>query len=65
MASFSDSPTDNRGKAEWLIRAPQGGTLTLSVIAERGGTIRQQIELVAWEMALLSDAVAGYAPGTI
>ena len=45
VASFSDSPTDNRGKAEWLIRAPQGGTLTLSAIAERGGTIRRQVEL--------------------
>ena len=47
VASFGDSPTDNRGKAEWLIHAPQGGTLTLSAIAERGGTIRRQIELCA------------------
>ena len=47
VASFSDSPTDNRGKAEWLIRAPQGGTLTLSAISERGGTIRRQVALGA------------------
>jgi len=40
-----DSPTDNRGKAEWLIRAPQGGALTLCAIAERGGTIRRTIAL--------------------
>jgi murein tripeptide amidase MpaA len=45
VTSFGDSPTDNRGKAEWLIRAPQGGALTLSAVAERGGTIRRQIEL--------------------
>ena len=40
-----DSPTDNRGKAEWLIRVPQGGFLTLSAVAERGGTIRRTIAL--------------------
>jgi hypothetical protein len=47
VAAFGDSPTDNRGKAEWLIRAPQGGTLTVSAIAERGGTIRRQLALGA------------------
>jgi murein tripeptide amidase MpaA len=40
-----ESPTDNRGKAEWLIRAPQGGPLALAAIAERGGTIRRTIAL--------------------
>lgn len=41
------SPTDNRGLAEWLIRAPLGGAVSLCAIAERGGTIRQQVTLTA------------------
>jgi murein tripeptide amidase MpaA len=45
VAYYGVSPTDNRGKAEWLIHAPQGGSLTLCAVAERGGTIRQQIIL--------------------
>lgn len=43
--SFSDSPTDNRGKAEWLFRAPQGGKVTLRAVAERGGTIVEELSL--------------------
>ncbi len=43
--SFSDSPTDNRGKAEWLIRAPEGGAVTLRAVAERGGTITKELPL--------------------
>ncbi len=42
---YEASPTDNRGKAEWLIHAPAGGTLTLRAIAERGGMLQRQIEL--------------------
>ncbi len=42
---YEASPTDNRGRAEWLIHAPAGGVLTLRAIAERGGTIRQEITL--------------------
>jgi len=45
MAYYEASPTDNRGKAEWLIHAPAGSILTVSAIAERGGTIRQQVAL--------------------
>jgi hypothetical protein len=45
VAYYGVSPTDNRGKAEWLIHAPQGGALTLHVIAERGGALHRQIEL--------------------
>ncbi len=43
--SFGDSPTDNRGKAEWLIRAPVGGILTLRAVAERGGTLTKDLPL--------------------
>jgi hypothetical protein len=45
VAYYGVSPTDNRGKAEWLIHAPAGGLLTVSALAERGGTIRRQIAL--------------------
>lgn len=45
MAYYGASPTDNRGKAEWLIRAPQGGTLTIHAGAERGGTLHRQVVL--------------------
>jgi hypothetical protein len=45
VAYYGVSPTDNRGKAEWLIHAPQGGVLTLCAVAERGGTIRRHIVL--------------------
>ncbi len=44
--SYGDpSPTDNRGKAEWVIHAPAGGTLRLTAVAERGGTVRREIAL--------------------
>lgn len=43
--SFGDSPTDNRGKAEWLIHAPAGGALTLRAVAERGGTLVKDLSL--------------------
>ena len=39
------SPTDNRGKAEWVVAAPKGAMLNLSAISERGGTIRKQISV--------------------
>ena len=45
VAYYEASPTDNRGLAEWLIHAPAGGVLTVSAIAERGGTIRRQVTL--------------------
>jgi murein tripeptide amidase MpaA len=45
MAYYGSSPTDNRGRAEWLIHAPRGGALTIHAIAERGGTIHRRIEL--------------------
>jgi murein tripeptide amidase MpaA len=43
--TWGSSPSDNRAKAEWLIHAPGGGTLTLQAIAERAGTLHQTLEL--------------------
>lgn len=45
MGYYEASPTDNRGKAEWLIHAPDGGSVTVTASAERGGTIRAQVNL--------------------
>ncbi len=39
-SAWSLSATDNRGKAEWVIRAPAGGSLTLRATSERAGTLR-------------------------
>lgn len=45
VAYYGSSPTDNRAKAEWLIRAPVGATIELTAIAERAGTIRRSVSL--------------------
>jgi murein tripeptide amidase MpaA len=42
---YAASPTDNRGKTEWVIYAPQGGKLKLHAISERGGTIHHEVDL--------------------
>jgi len=42
---WAASPTDNRGKAEWVIRAEPGARVVLTAIAERAGTIRHEITL--------------------
>ena len=39
------SPTDNRGKAEWVVAAPKGATLKLSAISERGGVLHRDVIL--------------------
>jgi len=41
------SPTDNRGKAEWVVTAAEGATLKLSAISERGGVLRRDVILGA------------------
>ena len=46
-SSHDASPTDNRGKAEWVVRAPAGAALKLRVIAERAGTLAREITLGA------------------
>lgn len=41
----SSDPTSHRQRAEWVIRAPQGTTLTLAVSSERAGKLRRTIQL--------------------
>ncbi len=44
-AYYGASPTDNRARAEWLIHAPQGGTLVVRTVAERAGVLRREVVL--------------------
>ena len=37
--------TDNRVKAEWVVRAPNGGTVKLVAKHERAGTVRAEVKL--------------------
>ncbi len=39
------SATDNRAKAEWVIHAPEGSTVTLTLLSERAGTLRREVTL--------------------
>jgi murein tripeptide amidase MpaA len=41
----SASPTDNRGRIEWTIKASEGKTITIHVKSERAGTIHKEIIL--------------------
>jgi Zinc carboxypeptidase len=47
MDYFEPSPTDNRGKAEWVIRAASPATVTLQAASDRAGTLRTVVELGA------------------
>lgn len=40
-----DFPTDNIRKLEWVVRAPQGGSVALTVVSQRGGTVRGTVAL--------------------
>lgn len=42
---WAASPTDNRGRAEWVVRAKNGGTVKLAAVAERAGTVRRELTL--------------------
>ena len=42
---WAASPTDNRGKAEWVVNAPAGSQMTVRAMSERGGTIRRDVTL--------------------
>ncbi|MEZ4648197.1 MAG: M14 family metallopeptidase [Candidatus Eisenbacteria bacterium] len=43
--TFSYSPTDNRGQAEWVLKAPAGTTVTLEARSDRAGTLKKEIVL--------------------
>ena len=40
-------PTDERAKVEWVVHAPQGGTVRLTARHERAGTLTEEVELAA------------------
>jgi len=44
---YSTSPTDNRGKAEWVIHVPHGSAVTVAVLSERAGIIKREVQLVS------------------
>ncbi len=45
MVDTSAEGTSDRLKAEWIVRAPQGGTVKLTARHERAGTVRTELEL--------------------
>jgi murein tripeptide amidase MpaA len=42
---YSSSPTDNRARAEWTVKAPPGAEIGLKVTSERAGTIHSKVQL--------------------
>jgi hypothetical protein len=38
-------PTDERAKVEWVVHAPQGGTVKLTARHERAGTLTVEVKL--------------------
>lgn len=44
-AYFASSPTDNRARVEWVVKAPAGSSITLSIASERAGTIVKKLKL--------------------
>lgn len=41
----ADDSTTDRAKADWVIEAPQGGTLTVEARHQRAGTVRREVGL--------------------
>ena len=42
---ISATPTDNRGRLEWTLRAPSGGTIGIHIRSERAGCLHQKLVL--------------------
>jgi murein tripeptide amidase MpaA len=42
-----DFPTDNLRKLEWVVRAPHGGSVALTVAAQRGGAVEGEVAVGA------------------
>jgi murein tripeptide amidase MpaA len=40
-----DMPTDYLRHVDWLVRAPEGGSIAVTAIAQRAGTVRGSVEL--------------------
>jgi murein tripeptide amidase MpaA len=45
VSIYSTSPTDNRGRVEWVVKAPQGTFVEIKVCSERAGTVQRKILL--------------------
>jgi murein tripeptide amidase MpaA len=45
VSIYSTSPTDNRGKVEWVVKAPTGSEVSIMVASERAGTIHRKVRL--------------------
>ncbi len=45
----AEDATDNRTKAEWVVRAPDGGTVKLTARHDRAGVVVAEVELVRTE----------------
>jgi murein tripeptide amidase MpaA len=44
-AYYVPSPTDHRAKAEWVVEAPAGTTVSVSITSQRGGTLLRSLTL--------------------
>ncbi len=42
---WETSPTDNRARAEWVLKAPQGSVITLHILSDRAGIIHREVTL--------------------
>jgi murein tripeptide amidase MpaA len=45
VSVYSTSPTDNRGRVEWVVKAPAGTEIGIKVTSERAGTIQRKVQL--------------------
>lgn len=43
--TFSYSPTDNRGRAEWIVCGASGSTCTVEVRSDRAGSLTREVQL--------------------
>jgi len=46
-AQGAENPTDNRARAEWVIRAPGSASLSVNILSERAGSLKRQVILQA------------------
>jgi murein tripeptide amidase MpaA len=45
VSIYSTSPTDNRGRVEWVVKTPTGTEISIKVASERAGLIRRKVIL--------------------
>jgi murein tripeptide amidase MpaA len=45
VSIYSTSPTDNRGRVEWVVKAPPGTEIGIKVASERAGVIQRKMKL--------------------